>query len=166
MTEPENATYDDAVPEEADLGSAIQLEGGESLDGQPGPDPMDALTVAPDRPFGLDDKATTADGQRDGDTLDERLAREVPDDVDAGDPAAVDPAEDGLGADSSATDAVGDDPAGEAGAVRAGRLVADDTNPDTASTDVLDADDAGMSGGAATAEEAAMHLVSDDDVQP
>ena len=166
MTEPENATYDDAVPEEADLGSAIQLEAGETLDGQPGTDAMDALTVAPERPFGLDDKATTADGQRDGDTLDERLTREIPDDVDAGDPAADDPAEDGLGADSPATDVVGDDPAGEAGAVRAGRLVADEVNPDTAATDVLDADDAGMSGGVATAEEAAMHEISEDDIQP
>lgn len=166
MTEPENATYDDAVPEEPDLGSAIQLEAGETLDGQPGTDAMDALAVAPNRPFGLDDKATTPDGQRDGDPLDERLAREVPDDVDAGDPAADDPAEDGLGADSSATDAVDDDPATEAGGRRAGRLVADDITPGGGATDVLDADDAGMSGGVASAEEAAVHEISEDEIQP
>src|SRR3978361_2016237 len=89
MTEPENA-----VPEEPDLGAAIQLESGETLDGPPGTDAMEALYVAPNKPFGLDDPAVTPEGQRRGDTLDERLTREVPDDLEgvatAPDPTAAD----------------------------------------------------------------------------
>ncbi|MCD2189697.1 DUF5709 domain-containing protein [Actinomycetospora soli] len=146
MTHPEQ--QDDAVPEEPDLGSAIQLESGETLDGQPGTDAMDALTVAPNRPFGLDDPDTTPEGQRNRETVDERLAREVPEDTLA---------------DGEIT---AEDDTGEAGDARAGRLVADDIAPDTRATDVLDADDAGMSGGVAAAEEAAVHEIDEDDIRP
>jgi hypothetical protein len=145
MTEPENA-----VPEEPDLGAAIQLESGETLDGPPGTEAMDALYVAPNKPFGLDDPAVTPDGQRHGDTLDERLDREVPDDVES--VAAPDPTADDLGS--------------EAGQERAGRLTADDTADDTRATDVLDADDAGISGGVASAEEAAVHVIDEDELTP
>lgn len=145
MTHPDN-TESEAVPEEPDLGAAIQLESGETLDGPPGTDAMDALTVAPNRPFGLDDPDTTPEGQRHRETVDERLAREVPDD---------------LGTTEGAT---ADDLGSEAGQERAGRLTADDTSPDTAATDVLDADDAGISGGAASAEEAAVHEIDEDEL--
>jgi hypothetical protein len=144
MTEPENA-----VPEEPDLGAAIQLESGETLDGPPGTDAMDALYVAPNKPFGLDDPAVTPEGQRRGDTLDERLTREVPDDLE-GVATAPDPTADDLGS--------------EAGQERAGRLTADDTAADTRATDVLDADDAGISGGVASAEEAAVHVIDEDEL--
>jgi hypothetical protein len=150
MTHPED-TESDAVPEEPDLGAAIQLESGETLDGPPGTDAMDALTVAPNRPFGLDDPDTTPEGQRHRDTVDERLAREVPDDL-------------ATTADDPAVDPVSDDPGSEAGGVRAGRLVADEDTPDTRATDVLDADDAGISGGVASAEEAAVHEIDEDDL--
>lgn len=150
MTEPEN---DDTVPEEPDLGASIQLEAGETLDGQPGTDAMDALTVAPNRPFGLDDLATTADGQRRGDTLDERLAREIPDDT--GGAATAPPPEQSEVEFSS-----------EAGQARAGRLTADDVAADSRSTDVLNADDAGISGGVASAEEAAVHEIDEDEITP
>ncbi|HEY2193455.1 MAG TPA: DUF5709 domain-containing protein [Actinomycetospora sp.] len=142
---------DDAVPEEPDLGAAIQLESGETLDGPPGTDAMDALTVSPNRPFGLDDPDTTPAGQRHRDTVDERLAREVPDDLATAD-------------DTVAADPVSDDPDSEAGGRRAGRLVADDEAPDTRPTDVLVADDAGIAGGAASAEEAAVHELDEDDL--
>jgi uncharacterized protein DUF5709 len=144
MTEPENA-----VPEEPDLGAAIQLESGETLDGPPGTDAMDALYVAPNKPFGLDDPAVTPAGQRQGDTLDERLTREVPDDAE-GVTTAPDPTADDLGS--------------EAGQERAGRLTADDIASDTRATDVLDADDAGISGGVASAEEAAVHVIDEDEL--
>jgi Family of unknown function (DUF5709) len=150
MTHPED-TESDAVPEEPDLGAAIQLESGETLDGPPGTDAMDALTVAPNRPFGLDDPDTTPEGQRHRETVDERLAREVPDDL-------------ATTADDPAVDPVSDDPRSEAGGERAGRLVADEETPDTWATDVLDADDAGISGGAASAEEAAVHEIDEDDL--
>lgn len=152
MTHPEHD--DDAVPQEPDLGSAIQLESGETLDGPPGKDAMDALYVAPNRPFGLDDPDTTPAGQRDRETVDERLAREVPDDT--------------VGVDgvTAAPDPTADDLGSEAGDDRAGRLVADDTTPDTRATDVLDADDAGFSGGVAAAEEAAVHEIDEDELTP
>lgn len=151
MTHPDNSESE-AVPEEPDLGAAIQLESGETLDGPPGTDAMDALTVAPNRPFGLDDPDTTPEGERHRETVDERLAREVPDDLGTTDDAtAADPT-------------VADDLGSEAGQERAGRLTADDTSPDTAATDVLDADDAGISGGAASAEEAAVHEIDEDEL--
>lgn len=153
MTHPDDRESD-AVPEEPDLGAEIQLESGETLDGPPGTDGMDAGYVAPNRPFGLDDPDTTPEGQRRGDTLDARLAREVPDDVATADGVAA-------GSDPTA-----DDLGSEAGQERAGRLTADASAPDTAATDVLDADDAGISGGVASAEEAAVHEIDEDDLTP
>lgn len=151
MTEPENS---DAVPDEPDLGASVQLESSEMLDGEPGTDGLDAGYVAPDRPFGLDDLATTPDGQQAGDTLDERLAREIPDDT-----ATLDGAAAGDGPDQTAGE-IGP----QAGQRRSGRLTADAVNPDSAPTDVLDADDAGFSGGAASAEEAAMHDIDENEI--
>ena len=72
-----------------------------------------------------------------GDTLDERLHRERPD---------VDP-------ETAVSDAEGD---------RAGRLKAAAEAPDTWNATSLDAVDVGVSGGAATAEEAAVHVIPDD----
>ena len=73
--------YEDQ-PEAPDLGSAIQLETAESLVGPPGDtDALDAGYSPPDRPYALDDDELTVAGQREGETLDERLAREVPEDV-------------------------------------------------------------------------------------
>jgi hypothetical protein len=105
-------------------------------------------------------RGTTAGEQQAGESLDELLAEEEPDtpsDVDDEDPEDVtadpDVAEedlDGLLLDD------GPDP-------RSGRLVADDegAHPDTEAD--LVAHDAGIDGGAATAEEAAVHVVDEDD---
>ncbi len=103
---------------------------------------------------------TTAGEQQSGESPDDLLAKEEPDtpfDEDeespediAGDPDAADEDVDGLLLDE------GPDP-------RAGRLVADDegAHPDT-EADLL-AHDAGIDGGAATAEEAAVRVVDEDD---
>lgn len=94
----------------------------------------------PDRPtdhrFGLTERE-----EIEGETLDRRLARELPDVWEA----------------AYRPDADTRDP------LRAGRLTAD--GPDLAgeSTESLVADDVGIAGGAATAEEAAMHLMDDDE---
>jgi hypothetical protein len=48
---------------------------------------------------------------------------------------------------------------------RAGRLEATETTPDTRNTEPGMAEDAGLSGGAATAEEAAMHVRDENDIQ-
>jgi hypothetical protein len=105
-------------------------------------------------------RGTTAGEQQAGESLDDLLAEEEPDtppDVDdedleaaADDPDAAEEDLDGLLLDD------GPDP-------RAGRLVADDegAHPDTEAD--LVAHDAGIDGGAASAEEAAVHVVDEDD---
>jgi hypothetical protein len=103
---------------------------------------------------------STAAEQESGESLDQLLAEEEPDiaagvddewpeDI-SGDPDAADEDVDGLLLDD------GPDP-------RAGRLVAEDEGAHQVSEADLVAHDAGVDGGAATAEEAAMHVVADDD---
>ncbi|WP_377273988.1 DUF5709 domain-containing protein [Peterkaempfera sp. SMS 1(5)a] len=106
----------------------------------------------PERPLAVNDWGTTAEEQNLGEGLDRRLARELPD--------LVDGDGDGLG------DAVGTDGElldDEVGDRRAGRLVALDegAHPDTESE--LFASDVGIDGAAASAEEAAVHIVADGD---
>jgi hypothetical protein len=116
-------------PEAADLGTAIQLETSESLVGPPGDvDGLDAGYSPPDRPYALDDDELTVAGQREGETLDERLAREVPEEV----PVDVD---------------------------RAGRLADPEQLGAMERTDAIEGQDVGIDGGAASAEEAAVHVV-------
>jgi hypothetical protein len=105
---------------------------------------------------------TTAREQEDGESLDQQLAEEEPDDIDddededeelasaEGDEDAGDEDLDGLLLDD------GPDP-------RAGRLVAQDegAHPDTEAD--LVARDVGVDGAGAGAEEAAVHVVEDDD---
>ena len=69
-------------PEAPDLGATVQLETGESLVGPAdGNDAVDAGYSPPDRPYALDDDELTVAGQAAGETLDERLAGEVPEEV-------------------------------------------------------------------------------------
>ncbi|MEO9325800.1 DUF5709 domain-containing protein [Nocardioides sp. C4-1] len=85
-----------------------------------------------------------------GETLEQRLAQEEPD---------VDPAQPDEQPDEQ-YDATIDD---EVGDLRAGRLVASDEGVrDDGESDVL-ATDVGIDGAAASAEEAAMHVVDDED---
>ena len=115
-------------PEAPDLGAAVQLETAESLAGPPDVDAVDAGYSPPDRPYALDEDGLTVAGQRDGETLDERLAREVPEDV----PVDVD---------------------------RAGRLADPEQFGLMERGDAIEGQDVGIDGGAASAEEAAMHVV-------
>ena len=139
-------------PEAPDLGASAQLETGESLVGPPGKDPLDPSYVPPDRPFGLDDKENTAAAMREPETLDDRLRRERPD-VGA-DVAAAGPAPE----EGELVDRV-------AGDERSGRLApaADTVIAGTGSDPVesTDAVDVGVSGGAASAEEAAVHELNE-----
>ncbi|MBL1084351.1 hypothetical protein JK359_20675 [Streptomyces actinomycinicus] len=104
----------------------------------------------PERPLGVTKHGTTAAEQREGETLDERLGQEVPD------------------VSAPAGDEIGDLPGGEgepvdpeAGAVRAGRLVAPDEGAHADTTKEEVAEDVGVDGGAAGAEEAAVHVVEE-----
>jgi hypothetical protein len=120
--------YEDQ-PEAPDLGAAVQLDTSDTLAGPVGDiDGLDAGYVPPDRPYVLDDDEVTAAGQLDGDSLDERLAREEPEDV----PVDVD---------------------------RAGRLADPEQLGAMERTDAMDAQDVGIDDGAASAEEAAVHVV-------
>lgn len=98
---------------------------------------------------------TTAAEQHDGETLDERLAEEVPD-VSA-------PDGDGVGDE---VDGEGEPVDPEAGTDRAGRLVAPDEGVRTDTTKETVAEDVGIDGGAAGAEEAAVHVVEDETELP
>jgi uncharacterized protein DUF5709 len=116
-------------------------------------DVLDTGWSPPERPWAVDDWGTTESEESAGESLDGRLARELPDGYqDDGD---------GLG-DSSDTDGeLVDD---EVGDQRAGRLVDSDEGGTEDTDDELWARDEGIDGAAASAEEAAVHVVRDRDL--
>jgi len=137
-------------------GSEIQedagpLEPGDTLDDRGIPEVLDEGYSPPERPFGVDQVGTTAAEQQEGESLDERLPRERPD-------IQVE-ADDGLG---DATDTDGELMDWEAGELRSGRLVAPDEGAHIRE-DGMVGEDVGIDGGAASAEEAAVHVVEDTD---
>ncbi|MFF6993230.1 DUF5709 domain-containing protein [Streptomyces sp. NPDC010273] len=118
-------------------------------------DPYDEGWTPPERPLAVEHEGTTAREQREGESLDQRLAEE------RRDPALEEPgADDGVG---DLPDGAGEPLDDEVGADRAGRLVAPGEG---AEKDML-AEDVGIDGGAASAEEAAVHRVpyEDDDTR-
>jgi hypothetical protein len=119
-------------PEAPDLGEYVQEDVGETLVGPTDSDPLDAGYVPPDRPYLSEDEASQTRAQE---SLERRLHRERPD---VGEPGYRDDA----------------DPD------RAPRLEADQVTPDTWDTEDIDARGVGISGGAASAEEAAVHEVT------
>jgi len=151
---------DETRHESADLEDYEVEDASDTLTGDPGDDPLDRGVAPPERWSAGMRSGTTAGEQQAGESLDELLAEEEPDtpsDFDdedpedlADDPDAAEEDLDGLLLDD------GPDP-------RSGRLVADDegAHPDTEAD--LVAHDAGIDGGAATAEEAAVHVVDEDD---
>ncbi|WP_043668709.1 DUF5709 domain-containing protein [Streptomyces xylophagus] len=115
-------------------------------------DPLDRGWSPPDRPWAVEHDGVTAAERQHGETLDQRLAEEVPD-VSASDG-------DGLG-DSEDTD--GELRDFEVGDTRSGRLVAPDEGAHEDEESGLIATDVGIDGAAASAEEAAMHIVDEDE---
>ncbi|MGV4980705.1 DUF5709 domain-containing protein [Streptomyces sp. NRAIS4] len=114
-------------------------------------DVLDEGYSPPERPLGVTKQGTTAGEQHAGETLDERLAQETPD-------VTAPPGDD-----------IGDLPGGEGepvdaevGETRAGRLVAPDEGAHTNTTKEEVARDVGVDGGAAGAEEAAVHVVGEE----
>ncbi|OLT19472.1 hypothetical protein BJF78_10935 [Pseudonocardia sp. CNS-139] len=141
--DPENRTDED------DSGL---LEPEDTLDDRGVRDVLDEGYSPPERPLGVEEWGTTADEEAEGESLDARLARELPDygDDDEGD---------GLG-DSADTDGeLLDDEVGE---TRAGRLVASDDGGTFDTDEELYAVDIGIDGAGASAEEAAVHVVSEE----
>jgi Family of unknown function (DUF5709) len=155
---------DETQHESADLEDYEIKDAYDTLDGEPGDDPLDTGIIPPERWSAGMRFGTTSAEEEAGESLDQLLAEEEPDpasDVDdldddeeaedvEGDPDAGDEDVDGLLLDD------GPDP-------RAGRLVADDEGARADTEADLVAHDVGIDSGAATAEEAAVHVVEDDD---
>ncbi len=152
---------DETRHESADLEDYETRDSYDTLDGRPGDDPLDRGVAPPERWSAAIRYGTTAEEQDRGESLDQLLAEEEPDiapEVDnerpediAGDQEAADEDIDGLLLDD------GPDP-------RAGRLVTADEDGYPLDDDAdLVARDVGIDGAAATAEEAAVHVVNEDD---
>lgn len=174
MSQPSDGAADLLLDEQAD----DQLDAAErAVDDQLDPDqPFDldqalgddgvdaALDTAyspPERPLAVDEFGTTAAEQEQGETLDQRLAREVPDPNLAADlvPERVD--DDGVPVDEDGVPLADMLDDGEVGDRRAGRLVAPDEGLAEDREKALVATDVGIDAGAAGAEEAAVHVVED-----
>jgi hypothetical protein len=153
---------DESRHESADLDDYSVQEPADSLTGEPGEagdDPLDRGVIPPERWSAGIKFGSTADEQESGESLDQLLAEEEPDTAfdldddlpeDSDDDEEADEYLDGLLLDD------GPDP-------RAGRLVAEDEGAHPDDEADLVARDVGIDGGAASAEEAAVHVVEDDD---
>jgi hypothetical protein len=142
----------------ADLGDFEVRDASETLDGAPGDDPLDRGVAAPERWTMAIRYGATAAEQLAGESMDQLLAAELPD---VGtEPGADDP---DRGWDENAT---GDEVArlaiDDGSDPRAGRLTWTDDGPDVPVSPDLIGYDAGVDGGGASAEEAAVHLVGED----
>jgi hypothetical protein len=140
----------------------------DTLIGAPGNDPLDGGIVPPERWSAGIRYGTTAEEQSEGESLDQLLAEEEPDDTldDLEDEEDEDDDEDEEDFDED-DDAGDEDVDGllldDGPDPRAGRLVAEDEGAHPDEEEDLVATDVGIDGGAATAEEAAMHVVEEDD---
>ncbi|MFF2537554.1 DUF5709 domain-containing protein [Streptomyces cyaneofuscatus] len=139
--QPQNDDGQDPPNDELDLENTL---GERDLDDQ-----MEEGYSPPERPLGVDKFGTTGEEEQEGESLDQRLAQEVPD---------VQPPD---------GDGIGDVAGGEGepeeridGDARAGRLTAAD-DATGRNTDVF-AEDVGIDGGAASAEEAAVHVADEE----
>jgi Family of unknown function (DUF5709) len=134
-------------PDDSDDEVFEQLDGQDTLDYERPDDPLDEGYSPAERPWASEGWGTTGREEATGEGLDRRLAREVPEGADFDG--------DDLG-DSSDTDGeLLDD---EVGNLRAGRLVAGEGG-DTE----LFATDIGVDGAGASAEEAAVRIVDEDE---
>ncbi|GHB03817.1 MULTISPECIES: DUF5709 domain-containing protein [Streptomyces] len=113
-------------------------------------DVLDAGYSPPEKPLGVSKYGTTGEEQREGESLDRRLAQEVPEE----DPLLADPAD--AGPEDNGPEEV------DAGDERAGRVAVADEEPGSARNNRVLGRDVGIDGGAASAEEAAVHIQEDD----
>jgi len=151
---------DETRHESADLEDYQVQDTTDTLSGAPGHDPLDGGVVPPERWSAGVRYGVTASEQSEGESLDQLLAEEEPD-------GALDYDDDGDYAADLDQDAGDEDVDGllldDGPDPRAGRLVAEDEGAHPDDEEDLVASDVGIDGGAATAEEAAMHVVEEDD---
>src|SRR6476661_5170705 len=151
--EKEQTVPDETRHESADLDDYSTQEPADSLTGepgQPGDDPLDRGVAPPERWSAVIRSGSDGSEQE---SLDQLLGEEEPDTALDLDDELPEDREDDDEADEYDD---GPDP-------RAGRLVAEDEGAHSDDEEDLVATDVGIDGGAASAEEAAIHVVEDDD---
>ena len=122
--------------------SEDQLQPQDSLDDRGVDDVLDEGISPPERPRGVFAKGVTAREELEGETIDERMAQEEPEVWDELDGEAdADTLEESVG--------------GEVGDARTGRLLANSAGDDRF------AEDEGIDGAGASAEEAAVHTIEE-----
>ena len=156
---------DERRHESSDLDDYEVQDPNDSLIGDPGYDPLDRGVAPPERWSAGMRSGTTEEEQAEGESLDELLAEEEPDET-------ADELEDAESDDDELEDNEDEDEGDEdvdglllddGPDPRAGRLVAEDEGAHPDEEEDLVATDVGLSGGAASAEEAAVHVVEEDD---
>jgi hypothetical protein len=150
---------DETRHESADLADYSTQEPTDSLTGEPGEpgaDPLDRGVAPPER-WSSVIRSESVTGDRE--SLDELLAEEEPDDLTEDDDDLPEDTDDDDEADEYLDGLLLDDGPDP----RAGRLVAEDEGAHADQEEDLVATDVGIDGGAASAEEAAIHVVEDDD---
>ena len=134
-----------------------QLQPGDSLmgTGAEDEDPLDAGYSPPDSARGSYAHGVTAAEQREGESIDQRLKQEDPDTTwEVDEPGRI--GGDDPDAIAAEDDWIGDSEVGDA---RAGRLVSPDEGAHDDTDDQAWGRDVGVDGGAAAAEEAAVHVI-------
>lgn len=143
--------YDDPGTVVESVEESNQLQPADTLDDRGVDDILDEGIVTRERWSPAEKFGNTAEEIRRGETLDQRIAQEEPEPQDAWDVDDTDATDD--------TDDTDDGEDHEVGGRRSGRLVMSDE----AHHDDRFATDAGIDGAAASAEEAAMHVIDEDD---
>jgi Family of unknown function (DUF5709) len=138
-----------------------QLQSEDTLEDRGVEDLLDEGYSPPERPRGVDAFGTTVAEQRQGESIDQRLAHEEPDPANGFEDPLADP--DMVGGDDPDAIAAEDDFLGdeEVGDRRSGRLMSpDEGSPGENESDMV-ASDVGIDGGGSSAEEAAIHIIDD-----
>jgi len=145
-----------------------QLQPYDTLEQDDVADELDRGYSPPERPRGVESFGTTAEEQHQGESLEQRIAQEVPDPNTAygapdNESGLDDEDEDRVGGDDPDSIAAEDDFIGDAevGDERAGRLVAPDEGAHEDVDHEMVGRDVGVNGAAASAEEAAMHIIEE-----
>ena len=147
----EGGAGDDVTPNESYHGYSVddedqaQGDGTSLVDDRGLADPLEEGYSPPEKWSAAERYGNTPLEEELGETLDQRLAQEIPE---------PDPYEEA----ANRTEDVG----GEVGDVRAGRLVAEDAGLGPDEEKDLVADDVGIDGAGASAEEAAVHVIPDE----
>src|SRR5580692_7842574 len=138
------------------------LDASDTLEGNPGDDPLDAGILPADKWSAGMRFGSTAAEEEQGESLDQLLSEEEPDVL-----AKLDSEDEDESESDDDEDAADEDLDGllldDGPDPRSGRLVAEDEGTHSVTEPDLVAHDAGIDGGAASAEEAAVHTVDDDD---